>query len=251
LYRAGELKAAEVECRAALRGLPDHAFAHGVLGHILLAQGRYPEAASAFDRYTVAGGTPDTDVYRGRGLARMRQGNYLGARDDYTQALELRPDAAVYSHRGWAYFFVDAWQPALRDFEEAIRLAPDRADAYAGRGLSRVLLGRYRESVEDAAEALRRGPKTPEMMHNVACIFALAVGKVAADSTANDRAAVAGHYRAEAIRVIRRTLAMVPSDQLRSFWRTKVCPDPALDPIRHSPEFRQLLAEYGDAKPAP
>jgi hypothetical protein len=45
----------------------------------------------------------------------------------------------------------------------------------------------------------------------------------------------------------------------RDTWKTflvglaasLVCPDPALDPIRHSPAFQQLLAEYGDAKPTP
>jgi tetratricopeptide (TPR) repeat protein/predicted Ser/Thr protein kinase len=274
LFRAERFEAAEAECREALRQQADHTFAHRQLGHALLRQGRHAEAARAFDRYVAAGGPPDTDVYRGRGLARMRQGDYLGARDDYTRALELRPDASIYLHRGWAYFFLDAWRPALADFEEALRRSGGAAqapgvalllgpagmtalrlegiagEAYTGRGLARVLLGQYREAVADAGEALRRGPKGPEMMHNVACVFALAVGKVEADPAARDRGVLAAGYRAEAVQAIRRELALVPAARRRAFWRDKINPDSALDAIRQSPEYQQLLREYGAARPS-
>jgi tetratricopeptide (TPR) repeat protein len=268
LFHAGRFAAAEAECRAALRQQGDYPHAHRHLGHALLRQGRYAEAAGAFDRYLAAGGPPDADVYRGRGLARMRQGDCLGARDDYTRALQLEPGADVYLHRGWAYFFLDAWRPALADFEEALRRSDGAAaalglagvaalrldgvaaEAYTGRGLARVLLGRYREAVADAREALRLGPKAPEMTHNVACVFALAAGKAEADPAARDRAALAAGYRAEAAQAIRRALALVPAAGRQAFWRDKINPDSALDPIRQSPEYRQLLREYGAAGPS-
>ena len=39
------------------------------------------------------------DAYRARGLARRLLGNYAGAVDDYTRALELEPDSSV---NNWA-----------------------------------------------------------------------------------------------------------------------------------------------------
>jgi len=218
------------------------------LAQALLGLGRYPEAAEAFDAYLKAGGRPVADVHRGRGLARMRQGDYLGACDDYTRVLETEPGAEIYRHRGWAYFFADAWRPALRDFGEAVRLDSKDADAYAGRGLARVMLGQYREAVADAEESLRCRPATPEMMHNLACLYAQAVARVEADAKASDRAALTDRYRASAVRAIRRTLAMVRPEDRAAFWRDKILPDSALNPIRESSEFRKLQREQ-DAGP--
>ncbi len=243
LCREKKYAAAADACREALSYKPDYAFAHCALAQTLLGLGRYPEAAGAFDAYLKAGGRPVADVYRGRGLARMKQGDYLGASDDYTRVLEAEPGAEIYRHRGWAFFFADAWRPALRDFGEAVRLDPEDPDAYAGRGLARVMLGQYREAVADAEESRRRRPGTPETMHNLACIYAQAVARVDSDAKANDRAALTDRYRASAVKAIRRTLAMLRPEDRAAFWRDKVLPDSALDPIRDSAEFRDLQRE--------
>ena len=105
------------------------------------------------------------------------------------------------------------------------------------------MLGAYREAVADAEESLRRRPATPETMHNLACLYAQAVARVEADAKASDRAALTDSYRASAVRAIRRTLAMVRPEDRAAFWRDKVLPDSALDPIRNSPEFRELQRE--------
>jgi tetratricopeptide (TPR) repeat protein len=243
LCREKRYAEAVAACREALSHHAEYAFPHGVLAEALLGLGRYPEAAAEFDEYLRAGGQPVADVYRGRGLARMKQGDFLGARDDYTRALEAQPSAEIYRHRGWAYFFADAWRPALRDFDEAVRRDPQDADAYAGRGLCRVMLGQYREAVADAEASLALRPVTPETMHNLACIYAQAVARVEADVKATDRASLTDGYRTAAVRTIRRTLALVRPEDRASFWRDKVLPDSALDPIRNSPEFRELRRE--------
>src|SRR5262249_35444447 len=158
---------------------------HEVRGRALLALGRYAEAERSFDEYLRRGGEEDSDIFKGRGLARMKLGKYPEAVDDYTRALERCPlpsfrsdggegrgDGDIFQHRGWAHFFADAWKLALRDFSKALELDPEAGDAYTGRGLARVMLGEYREAVADAEAALHRKPSTPEMMHNIACIFA-------------------------------------------------------------------------------
>jgi serine/threonine protein kinase/Tfp pilus assembly protein PilF len=240
---------AVVACEAALMALPRAADAHSLRARALLELGRYREAAAAFDRYLECGGKAVPDFYRGRGRARLQLGDYLGARDDYTRALETDPDAETYVHRGWAYFFADAWKPALRDFEEAVRRDPRLGEAHTGRGLARVLLGEYREAVADAEEALRRKPATPEMMHNTACIFALAVGKVEHDAGEADRPALAARYRDRALATLAASLTMLAPGERATFWRHKLFPDKALDSLRGCPGFKQLAEQYGAARP--
>src|SRR5262249_4798020 len=154
--------------RAALAKAPHSAFAHGLLAEALLKRQRYREAAQEYDLYLHEHGPKVADVYRGRGAARVKLADFAGAVADYTEALALQPTAELYTHRGWAYFCAEARPLALRDFEEALRLDPGDTAALTGRGLTRVLLGQYRDGVADAGEAQRR-PQTPDMMHNVAC----------------------------------------------------------------------------------
>jgi serine/threonine-protein kinase len=230
-------------CTAALKLSPQQAPPHEVCGRALLALGHYEQAEKSFDQYLHKRGEKTTDLFRGRGLARMKLGRYPEAVEDYTRALELAPDGDIYQHRGWAHFFSDAWKLALRDFSKAIELDPADGDAYTGRGLARVLLGDYRGGVDDAEAALLRKPKTPEMMHNSACIFAQAVARAEADLQEQDRRSLAEGYRGRALKAVHQTLAMVRPEERLSFWQDKILPDAALMPIRNEAEFKRLNEE--------
>jgi tetratricopeptide (TPR) repeat protein/predicted Ser/Thr protein kinase len=230
-------------CEAALELSPQQPLPHEVRARAFLALGRYEEAERAFDQYLRQRGEEKADIFKGRGLARMKLGKYPEAAEDYNRVLERAPDADIYQHRGWAHFFADAWKLALRDFSKAIEIDPAAGDAYTGRGLARVLLGNYREAVADAEAALRRKPRTPEMMHNIACIFAQALARAAADRQERDRQSLAASYRGRALEAVRQTLALVPPAERRSFWRDKILPDAALAPIRDDAEFQRLADE--------
>jgi tetratricopeptide (TPR) repeat protein len=246
LYRAGRYEDALASCRLALQLQPDSTFALGVQGQAQLRLRRFAEAAKTFEQYLAAGGPATADAYRGRGQARLQIGDHLGAVDDYTRVLEQAPGAEIQTHRGWAYFFADAFKPALRDFDAALRLDPAHGDAYTGRALAHVMLGQVRAAVADADAALERKPATPDMMQNLACVFALAAVKVAADASVPDRGARAAAYRARALRLIEATLALVPPADRPQLWRGQILPDNALDSLRQLPEFRKLAQEYGD-----
>jgi tetratricopeptide (TPR) repeat protein/tRNA A-37 threonylcarbamoyl transferase component Bud32 len=235
LLKARKYDEAVRACDTALGIAPEHPLPFGLRARALLELHHYEQAQQSFDDYFRLNGEATADAFAGRGLARMRLGRFPEAVDDYTQALQRRPGAELYQHRGWAHFFADAWKLALRDFEQSIRLDPEQGDAYTGRGLALVMVGRYREAVADAEEALRRRPDTPEMMHNVACIFAQAAGRADAD---------AEHYRRLALEAIRKTLAMLRPDERRAFWEEKILPDAALTPIRATDGFKQIAAEY-------
>jgi serine/threonine-protein kinase len=248
LLRAKKYAAALRACKDALELSPRQPLPQEVRGRALLALGRYQQAERAFDQYLRTGGEKTSDLFRGRGRARMKLGKYPEAVADYTRALELAPDGDLYQHRGWAHFFADAWKLALRDFSKAIELTPALSDAYTGRGLAHVMLGHYRDAARDAEAALRRQPDTPEMMHNIACIFSQAGARAAADLPAKDRQTLADDYRRRALKAIHQALGMLPAGQRWSFWRDKVLPDPALLPLRNHPGFKQLRAKYGQRR---
>jgi tetratricopeptide (TPR) repeat protein len=236
-------------CDVVLETRPAYAAVLAVRARASLELGEDAEAVRSFTRYLDRGGEPKPDIYRGRGQARMRLGDYPGAADDYTRALLIAPDREIRVHRGWAYFFAEAHQLALHDFEDGIRLDPGPSDAYIGRGLARVALGRYREAVADAEDALRRRPDSPEMLHNLACIFAQATGRAESDRGNPDGPALAGRYRDRAIELVRATLDRLAPDDRPAFWRDKILPDRYLDPIRRSAPFLELEARM--ASPAP
>jgi serine/threonine-protein kinase len=229
-------------CDAALVLSPEQPLPFAVRARALLRLGRYDQAEASFDDYLQKGGEAVPDVFRGRGLARMKLGKYPDAVEDYTRALERAPSGDLYQHRGWAHFFSDAWKLALRDFTKAIELAPEAGDAYTGRGLARVMLGDHRGAVADAEAALRRRPDTPEMMHNIACIFAQAVARAEA-AREEDRKVLVGDYRRRALEAIHQTLEMLRPEERVSFWRDKILPDAALAPIRNDAEFERLTPD--------
>ena len=140
---------------AALALQKDHSLGQRLRAETLFRLGRFDEVIKAFDRYLETG-KPLESVYRGRGLARAELGQYPGAIEDFTKALELHPTSAVQAYRGWTHLVVDAPKLALRDFELAIELDPKNGDAYNGRGFVRASLGRHREAI-----AGRRGGTPP------------------------------------------------------------------------------------------
>jgi tetratricopeptide (TPR) repeat protein len=231
-------------CDAALNLSPSQPLPHEVRGHALLSLGKCEPAETSFDQYLRKGGEEKSDLFRARGQARMKLGRYPEAVDDYTRALERAPDADIYQHRGWAHFFSDAWKLALRDFSKAIELDPEAGDAYTGRGLARVMLGQYKEAVADTEASLLRKPRTPEMMHNIACILAQASVHAAADLQEEDRQSLAESYRRRALEAVHRTLTILSPKERSSFWQDKILPDVALTPLRNDAEFKRLQDEY-------
>jgi tetratricopeptide (TPR) repeat protein/tRNA A-37 threonylcarbamoyl transferase component Bud32 len=222
-------------CDVAARLAPGEPLTYVVRARALLALGRHQEAEAEFDRYLQNGGEATPDVFRGRGLARMKLRKYPEAAEDYSRALERAPDAELYQHRGWAHFFADAWKLAARDFSVAVEMDPEAGDAYVGRGLARVMLGDWRPAIADAETALARTPNTPEMMHNIACIFAQAAAR--AEETGHDEA---GDYRGRALDAVRQALSMLRLADRQSFWRDKVLRDSALTPVRDDARFEAL-----------
>src|SRR5262249_30540711 len=127
---------------------------------------RSVEAGQALDRF-LAKGKPTWEVHHARGLLHVKRGNYPEAVNSFRQALALKQDAMTLRSRGWVYLKLDATVLAQRDFEAALRLNKADAEARCGRGLARAHLGQP-GALEDAAAALRDGPRTPHFLLNIA-----------------------------------------------------------------------------------
>lgn len=240
--RAGDLAAALDLYEQALALNSDYADAHRLRAEVLLQLKRDAEAVLAYSRYLKLA-DPVGDVYRARGLAQAKLGKYREAMNDYTRSLELEPSPNMLTRRGWAYL-LQANRLALLDFDEAIRLNPENGDSYNGRGYARVLLGEHAAAVQDAEEAVRRGPDSFEIPYNAATIFAQGVAAAGRDSTLKPeaRTEVQSRYTARALELLRQAQAIL-GPRNRAVLLQTLRGDSALDPIRESDGLKALMAE--------
>jgi serine/threonine protein kinase/Tfp pilus assembly protein PilF len=226
LLLVGKHEAALASLDAALRLREAHSLAQRLRAETLFRLGRFDEVITAFDRYLETG-KPLESVYRGRGLAKSELGAYPGAIEDFTKALELQPTSAVQAYRGWMHVVVGATQLAERDFALAIELDAANGDAHNGRGFVRAIQGDFAGAIEDAENALKLGPRSPQLVYNAARIHA--------------QSARSGDLRV--FDLIRESLSLLPQDGRVAFWSRQVRTDAALDSIRRYPQYLQMERE--------
>jgi tetratricopeptide (TPR) repeat protein len=242
LYRSRRFEEALDACDAALAIVPDYAEAHLWRIRALLELKRFDEVIDSCD-VCLATRKPSTDLYELRGLAREGRDDFFGAIEDYRQSLALRPGTArVLVRLGWAYLFANAPKLALSDFEEALGRDPENPDAYNGRGAARVLLGKHREAVADAEEALRHGEPTHRVLYGAARTYAQAA--LVATTEVNRRGLAAlslcSRYEDRALVLLRRAFERLPAAQRAAFWRDVIKTDPALRGLRRRSKFAAL-----------
>ena len=226
LLARGQYEPARGAFDAALAAAPENGLAQRLRAESCFRLGRFDEVVKSLDRY-LEKGRPLESVYRGRGLARAELGQYAGAIEDFTKALELHPSSAVQAFRGWSYLVTEAPRLALRDFELAIVLDPKNGDALAGRGFALARLGRFVEAIADAEAATRVGPSSPRLLYNVARIYAQCPGTPPV----------------RAVEVLKRAIELVSPAERKSFWAVHVQKDQALTSLRRHPVYVQLQAQ--------
>jgi tetratricopeptide (TPR) repeat protein len=214
----------------------------------LLALNRLAEAVEALDRYFASGGPPTATTYRVRGLAQTALGRLTQALEDFTLAIHLDPDPTTHAQRGWIYLGTDSPRLALADFEKAIQLDPSTADAYAGRGYARAVLGKYREAVADAEESLRRGPESPRLFWNAARIHARVMSRLEAAPARSSSGSLASHSQERGLQLLQKALDRVPRAEQPVFWKKYVQADASLASLRPTAGYRELEKVY--ARPA-
>jgi tetratricopeptide (TPR) repeat protein len=231
---------------AALAANPAHVEALRWEGEVLLALGRYGEAAGAFERYGQRGGKPSVAVYRQRGLALARTGRHAEAANDYGRALNVAGGttaaqaAALHLYRAQEYLTLNELRPALRDFQEVLRLEPGRADALLGSALVQVKLGDVRGAVANAERAVAARPAEPRLWLAAARVFAQAGARLAEQSPG---APLRSRCQARAVVLVGEALVRVSPRERPAFWRDHVLKDAALSPVR--PDLPALAVRFG------
>jgi len=99
-------------------------------------------------------------AYRDRAVSKNNQGDYTGARDDLTKAIELDPQyGSAYYLRGRCNLSLEKYDLALMDFEKAIQLDPTFAPPYYYRGVTKEIFGYYYAARSDYVDAKKLGQK--------------------------------------------------------------------------------------------
>ncbi|MDE2853319.1 MAG: tetratricopeptide repeat protein [Chloroflexota bacterium] len=107
-------------------------------------------------------------AYRMRGLARARQGDWAGLRDDCSLALQYYPNSAeLHNLRGTACYRLQDFAAALSSFEEAVRLDASRHESFYNRGLAKQRQGKLADAIEDFQQALNLNPAFVEAQRNL------------------------------------------------------------------------------------
>ncbi len=243
LHGVGRYDRALQAVQQALKLVPDDPEANRLAARLFLLREDYKQALKSLDTWARQS-APTVDLYLARGLTRAKLGDYPGAIADYSRALELHADARVLARRGWLYIGSDSPGLALADFQEVLRLDPENGDAYNGRGMARVKLGRYQEAIRDAEAALRRVGDRVRDPYNAARIYTQAMLQVERDAELVKRqlsGPLKSSYQARALKLLRQALEAEPPGQRRSqFWKEVIEKDGDLDPLRGTPGLAQL-----------
>jgi serine/threonine protein kinase/tetratricopeptide (TPR) repeat protein len=132
-----------------------------VEAQLLLADQRYAEAISAFNRAEtfLPLNLPDrlkpTGLYYYRALANALLGNYNPAIADLTRLVETDPTNALgYTARGVMHWVMGSYEAALEDHNAALTLNPDLAYAYSNRALALAQLDDNDSALDDMNSAI-------------------------------------------------------------------------------------------------
>jgi tetratricopeptide (TPR) repeat protein len=216
-----ESDGAKADCQQALNLDPNNAIAHLNWGNIYTDERNYPKANEFYTRSIqlssrlISLNPKNADAYHFRGAARFRLGDYRGAVDDATQAIEREEDyASAYVIRCQANGLLSNTEQAIEDcqkateinpnlyaafaglcnqlgnakrFEEAIdactkalRIDPNDSRAYNNRGVVWMRMGNYPAAVDDYRQAIQRDAKDAVVRHNLGDVLSLQGDRVGA-----------------------------------------------------------------------
>ena len=137
---------------AALKRNPDLAITYSRRGYTKDALGDYE---GAIEDYTTAIElNPNVGAYYNRGNAKRHLGDDKGAIADYDTVITLNPeDVSAYYNRGNIKRKIRDYVGAIADYNSVIKLNPEDVYAYKNRGTAKQALGQYEEAEADLARA--------------------------------------------------------------------------------------------------
>jgi len=109
---------------------------------------------------TKGGATTPHALAMRRGEQQVKNNDYPGALQSFSQAISLRPKSGqAYYSRGLAYQHLAQYDAAIKDYNDAIQLEPNLAMAFVGLGGCLVRLHRDDEALEQYQHAIALKPQ--------------------------------------------------------------------------------------------
>ena len=97
----------------------------------------------------------DAGLWRARGMAKIRMGQYKEAFKDCDKAIQLKSDDADnWVCRGISLVFLKKDEEALKDFQRAIKLESDNDIAWNFSGIAKLRPGKHSEAIKDFDRAI-------------------------------------------------------------------------------------------------
>jgi len=128
----GDVDRALADYDTAIRLKPDYAFALANRGNAWLIKGQPDRALADLDRAAALAPPRMELVLTGRGKARLAQGDYARAAEQFAAALQVNPAYAnAIDGRGYARFCAGDFAGSAEDFARERRLRPDPESAIA------------------------------------------------------------------------------------------------------------------------
>jgi serine/threonine protein kinase/tetratricopeptide (TPR) repeat protein len=172
-----------------------------------------------------------------------------------TKATDLDPLSLIIAvHGGWPQYFARDYESATRRFRKALELDEKFIPAHGWLGMSLGQQGRHKEAIDTFHRALDV-ERTPILLAMIGHAYAIAGERTKAIEALDAlREEAKSRYvspydlavihaglgnQSEAMRTLR-----VAFDD-RSAWMVFITVDPRLDPLRDSPEFRELASRVG------
>ena len=168
----GQIDAAIAHFDAALRLHPELPDAHNNLGTTLLKAGRVDEAILHFE-VAARHESASPDAFNNWGNALLRAGRPSEAIARYEQALRARP-AFAEAHYNLGKALADAGRAndAIAHYEQALALRPDDAPTHVALAGALAKTDRLGGAIAHYEDALRIEPEQPELLNNLAWLYA-------------------------------------------------------------------------------
>lgn len=138
-----------------------------------LVRNELGDFAGAVQDFTTAiqGDPKNAFAYNNRAWARQNLGRFDEAIADYDEAIRLDPKLAVaYSNRGLCHHRQRDLAAAIADYDRSIKLDRRNALAFNNRGLARMESGQFDTALEDYRQALKLDPELALAHYNLALL---------------------------------------------------------------------------------
>lgn len=158
LYRVRRFADAEKELRGFLSQTPNHAQAFSLLGLVLLAQGKRPEALREAQNGIRAAPTWDYPHYV-MAIVQLHSNHLEDSRKAIQEALRINPrDPRYHAHLGEIYLVYRRWVDVLQSADEGLKIDPNNVQCMILRAIALFRLNRLSQAGTAVEEVLSLAP---------------------------------------------------------------------------------------------